>query len=94
MPFCWDCRGTQADKENMEGIGDLAFTIGLVLMKVKKKSYPELYIETLTLTKKDVKKVAEFLTLHQVLNQKGIPNTLKQNTEIVEKFIGSKFWRR
>lgn len=94
MPFAWDCRNTQANKENMQDIGEFAFAIGTAFMVVKKKSYSEMYLQTLTITEKDIDKIAKHITLYQIFkDEKGIPNSLDKNKELIAKFIGSKFWR-
>lgn len=95
MPFCWDCRGTEATRTEgiKDNVGNYAWAIGLSFMNLKKVSYSQMYFTTLEITEKDVNKLAKYLTDEKIFNTKEGPATLEQNKNLVKLFVGSKFTR-
>lgn len=97
MPFAWDCRNTEAAKTKgvKENIGNYAYTLGISFMKMKKVSYPNLYLYDLEITEDDVDEFAKYITDVKILINKDTkePMTLQECKTFVKLFIGATFTR-
>lgn len=96
MPLAWDCRNTQASKTKglKKHVGEYAFVLGIAMMGMEKIPYGEMYLHTLTITKKNSTRLAKYLTEKQFFHQKNKqPATLEDNKKLVTLFVGSQFTR-